>query len=259
MTSFPLVISFVPNGGFSPMIVASPKSSAMLLFPELSEDSNSGPSLVPNGGTLGPTGYSFGPNTGLRLDNVVSQTYSIYISFNFDSVAASYNGYQRILDFSNRLSDSGLYSSGGRLSLFPSSYLPGLPPVVGGNYPSASSAGQVFTNGVAANLLVTRDATGLFSAYVNGGLAFSAMDPTGATTFSGLNNRIWFFVDDFQSLYFYPDTPEAGSGFIDFIQVSSTPISAVPGPAAGAGLPGLIFLIVAWWLRKRKAAAAIAA
>jgi hypothetical protein len=27
---------------------------------------------------------------------------------------------------------------------------------------------------------------------------------------SGLNNRIWFFVDDFQSLYFYPDTPEAG-------------------------------------------------
>jgi hypothetical protein len=28
------------------------------------EDSNSGPSLVPYGGTLGPTGYSFGPNTG---------------------------------------------------------------------------------------------------------------------------------------------------------------------------------------------------
>ena len=78
-----------------------------------------------------------------------------------------------------------------------------------------------FSAGVTANLLVTRDATGLFSAYLNGGLAFSVMDPTGSTTFSGLNNRIWFFVDDFQSLFFYPDSPDAGSGFIDFIRVST--------------------------------------
>jgi hypothetical protein len=212
---------------------------------------------VPHGGTLGPTGYSFGPNTGLSLDNVVSQTYSISISFYFDSVTASWDNFQRILDFQNRLSDSGLYSSGGSLSLYGSIYLPGLPPITGGSDTSASSAGHVFSNGVTANLLVTRDASGLFSAYVNGGLVLSVMDPNGATTFSGLNNRIWFFVDDFQSLYFYPDTPEAGSGFIDSITVS-TDLAVVPGPIAGAGLPGILFAgggLLAWWRRKQKVVA----
>ena len=101
-----------------------------------------------------------------------------------------------------------------------------------------------------ADLMVTRDAAGLFSAYVNGVLAFSVADLDGATNFSGPNNRIWFFVDDFQSLYFYPSTPEAGSGFIDSIRVTSD-IPAVPAPdtlplfAAGLGLMG-------WFARRRK-------
>ena len=211
------------------------------------------------GGTLGPTGYSFGPNTGLSLDNVVSQTYSIYISFYFDSFNASLTTWQRILDFQNRLSDSGLYGLNGSLQLFSSVYLPGLPPVIGGNDPHGSSAGQLFSAGVIANLLVTRDATGLFSAYVNGGLAFSVMDPTGSTTFSGLNNRIWFFVDDFQSLFYYPDSPDAGSGFINSIRVSTpegesliTPVvtplpAALPLFATGLGALGLL-----GWRRKQK-------
>src|ERR1700687_342479 len=66
------------------------------------EDSNSGPSLVPYGGTLGPTGYSFGANTGLYLDNAVTadSPYSIEIGFYFDSfTGVSNTPYQRILDF----------------------------------------------------------------------------------------------------------------------------------------------------------------
>ena len=94
------------------------------------------------GGTLGPTGYSFGPNTGLSLDNVVSQTYSIYISFYFDSFNASLTTWQRILDFQNRLSNSGLYGLNGSLQLFSSVYLPGLPPVIGGNDPMAPVLGS---------------------------------------------------------------------------------------------------------------------
>ena len=47
---------------------------------------------------------------------------------------------------------------------------------------------------------------------------------------SGPDNIMYFFVDDLQSF-----APEAGSGFIDRIQVTTFPAAAVPGPIAGAG------------------------
>jgi len=62
---------------------------------------------------------------------------------------------------------------------------------------------------------VTRNASGLFSAFVNGHFTFSVMDTDGATRFSGPDNIIYFFKDDFQTLLNFP--PEAGSGFVDFI------------------------------------------
>jgi hypothetical protein len=63
-----------------------------------------------------------------------------------------------------------------------------------------------------------------------------------------------FFMDDFESLHNFPTLPEAGSGFADFIQVT-TPAAAVPGPVAGAGLPGLMFPalgMLGWWRRRQK-------
>jgi hypothetical protein len=56
-----------------------------------------------------------------------------------------------------------------------------------------------------ADLLVTRNASGLFSASVDGQLAFSVTDMNGVTTFSGPGNIINFFVDDLVSF-----APEAG-------------------------------------------------
>jgi hypothetical protein len=103
-----------------------------------------------------------------------------------------------------------------------------------------------------ADLLVTRDASGLFSAFVNGHLAFSVMDTNGATTFSGPGNIINFFMDDLVSF-----VPEAGTGFIDRIQVATFPAAAVPGPVAGAGLPGLMLAalgLLGWWRRRQKSA-----
>ena len=81
-------------------------------------DANGGPSLVSYGGTLS-NGYHFGVNTGLSLSGTGAfDVYSIDIHFYFDNVSASFNGYQRILDFQNRASDSSLYSHNGGLVLF---------------------------------------------------------------------------------------------------------------------------------------------
>jgi hypothetical protein len=117
--------------------------------------------------------------------------------------------------------------------------------------PHAGSFVHDFTNGTPADLLVTRNARGLFSAFVNGHFAFSVMDMNGATRFSGPGNIINFFMDDTLSF-----APEAGRGFVDRIQVT-TPAAAVPGPVAGAGLPGLILAsggLLAWWRRRRRTA-----
>jgi hypothetical protein len=77
------------------------------------------------------------------------------------------------------------------------------------------------------------------------------MDMDGATRFSGPDNIMYFFMDDFQTLLNFP--PEAGSGS-NRIQVTTFP-AAVPGPIAGAGLPGLIFAsggLLGWWRRRQK-------
>jgi hypothetical protein len=132
-------------------------------------ESNGRPSLVPNGGTLGPDsitglhqGYTFGVNTGLSLSGTgISNAYSIDITFYVDDVNVSINTFQKILDFKNRTSDSGLYSESGQLVLFSTS---------GSGDPSA---GNDFANGQMADLIVTRSASGFFSASVTGHGSFS--------------------------------------------------------------------------------------
>jgi hypothetical protein len=47
-----------------------------------------------------------------------------------------------------------------------------------------------------ADLLVTRNASGLFSAFVLGQGGFSVMDMNGATRFLGPDNIMYFFMDD---------------------------------------------------------------
>jgi len=213
-------------------------------------DANGGPSLVSYGGTLS-NGYNFGVNTGLSLSGTGGfDVYSIDIHFRFDNINASFDGYQRILDFKNRALDEGLYSLNGRLV-----YFVGCCSGLGGPNPPlliGSSPEQVFASSQLADLLVTRSG-GVFSAYVNGVLAFSFSDPTGLATFSGPDNIMYFFMDDFQSLTNYPNLPEAGTGLVDFIQVT-TPAAPVPGPIAGAGLPGLILAsggFLGWWRRRK--------
>jgi hypothetical protein len=139
----------------------------------------------------------------------------------------------------NRTSDSGLYSGSGSLQLFATT---------GSGDPHAGSGVHDFANVTIADLLVTRNASGLFSTFVNGHLAFSVMDTNGGTTFSEPDGIIYFFMDDSLS-----NPSEAGSGFVDRIQVTVPP-AAVPGPIAGAGLPGLMLAVLGMlgWRRRRQ-------
>ena len=211
------------------------------------EDSGLGPSLVSYGGTFASGGgYIFGKQQGLSLSGTGAyDSYSIDIRFYFNDVNVSppvcCGPYQRILDFQNRVSDSGLYSYNGSLDLFASSYHPG--------DPHAISSSQVLYDNTLAALRVTRDSSGLFSAYLNGAFLFSVTDNTGSTKFSGPNNIIYFFIDDLETLFYYPNSPEAGTGYIDSISVTvNTPL---PGALSlfGSGLAGMALL---GWRRKRK-------
>src|SRR5215813_11138627 len=146
-------------------------------------EANGGPPLVSYGGTLS-NGYHFGVNKGLSLSGTGAfDVYSIDIHFYFDNVSASFNGFQRILDFQNRTSDSGLYDSGGALQLYATG---------GSGGPQAiTNNRQAFTNGTMADLVVTLNASGLFSAFVIGQGGFSVMDMDGATRFAGPDNIIY--------------------------------------------------------------------
>ena len=215
----------------------------------LAEDSGSGPSLVAYGGTLTSSGYYFGPNLGLSLSNAINpDVYSIDIHFYFDSVSASSNGFQRIIDFKNRTTDSGLYSKTNPPA-------PGAEAIIY-NAGSTSIVGNsnVFFDGQFVDLRLTRSATGQFSAYVNGALTLSFLDSTKLTTFSGAESIVYLFMDDLQSIANYPNTPEAGSGLITFLEVTSD-LSPVPlPPSALLFVTGLGALASFGWWRKRKSA-----
>lgn len=196
-------------------------------------DALGGPALVAGGGSLGPSGYSFGVNQGLALSNALvdGADYSIEIRLSFDDNSTTNNNtWLKIIDFKNLTSDDGLYSylsSGART----------LDYCVCGTQHNGSA--DLFSGGRLVDVLLTRDKTSqMVTGYANGVEQFSFVDVTGSAVFG--SNVINFVRDD------NVVTGEASSGFVDSIRVYDGAIAPVPEPEtyammlAGLGLLGVM-------------------
>lgn len=167
-------------------------------------DTLGGPSLVPRGGTLVPgSGYGFGPNQGLDLGSGLANpaNYSIRMIFKLDVIS----GYRKLLDIQNLSSDQGWYNIKGNLQF----------------YNQKPGSDSVFSAGVFRDVLLTRNgSTGEIKGYVQGNLEVDFIDSDGAGIFTGPNNLIKFFQDDFAT-----GQREASGGTVTRIEIFDQPIT----------------------------------
>ena len=194
-------------------------------------DALGGPALVDAGGTLGGTGYTFAANQGLSLSNGLAGNgnYSIEMSFSFSTIG----GYRKILDFKDRASDNGLYALGAALNFYP-----------------IDTNGTAFGNDVNVNVVLTRDSsTDVVTGYLNGVSMWSFVDGGALAVFSGANDIVQFFKDDFAT-----GQGEASGGFVDYIRIYDGAI--IPAPNGNVPEPGTLALFgaaaLAAGLRRRR-------
>ena len=155
-------------------------------------DKFGGSSMVPNGGTLGSTGYTFGLGQGPSVSNAFSSTstYSIELKFKLNDV----NSYKSVLSLNNRVNETALYIVGGKLNFYPIALSTTVPVV----------ANQT------THLVMTRDGnTKKVCVYVNGTKHLEFTDSGNAALLSGPNKIVHIFRDN---------GSENGAGFLDYVR-----------------------------------------
>lgn len=189
-------------------------------------DALGGPSLVANGGSLGPSGYTFGFGQGLSLSNPgITTVYRIELVLSLDPECDI--KFCKLIDFKNLGDDGGLYTApSNQLALFP-----------------IALAGTPVGNG-SVSLVLSRDAAGIVSALKDDVLQFTVNDPLDVAAVS--NNILWFFQDDGQQ----GNPGEHPKGFVDSIRIFDDP------QGAAAPVPGTLLLLasagLAWSVSRRK-------
>lgn len=168
------------------------------------EDSSGTLPIIAEGGVVVGGRYEFGQNQGLTLDSALSDvsTFSIEMVFQLSEMDIFYN---KLIDFSELNLDSGLYALG---SAF-------------GNQIQFYSGLGTGTSSVVAQtdyaLVLTRDADGTTSVYLDGVLQFSEFNEFSLPA----ANVLTFFVDDI-----FTNQVEAAAGSVDYIKIYDVALSA---------------------------------
>ncbi len=200
-------------------------------------DSTGSTTLVSNGGSLATNGvYTFGVTQGLQFTPSGSEAgllheYTIGLRFYFDDVSS----YRKVIDFSELLSEEGVYVAGGAFTFFDTT----------GTSGSVSSGSYV-------DFILTRDSGGMVKGYVGTSLELTFADTSDAVS----SNSFWFFRDDIGGNF------ENGSGAVATILIYNGAVapenislvvdglSAVPEPSTWALLTATPVLAFALWRRR---------
>ncbi|WP_227869735.1 PEP-CTERM sorting domain-containing protein [Undibacterium parvum] len=172
-------------------------------------DDFGGPALISAGGSLSANDYSFAKNQGLKMDVALGGVYTLDMSFHFNNLG----GYQKIVDFNNLVSDTGMYALGNNFIFYP-----------------VSDSVSNLSNGVDTRLTLTRDASSIFTMYVNGAKAVSFSDTIGRANFG--SNPAHFFIDDLAT-----SQREAGAGAVDYIRTYDHALNASQVASMTAPVP----------------------
>ncbi|MES2090253.1 MAG: PEP-CTERM sorting domain-containing protein [Pseudomonadota bacterium] len=167
------------------------------------------PAVTATNYTLTANGLQFGEGTGVSLSGVLnSGEYTIDTKVSLDTTAY----WRKLIDYSDRSSDNGLYYNNGAFELF---------------VDGTSTYGSTHVaDGEEARLTITRSASNLITAYLNGHEELSFNDATNGAVFNGPNNVAHLFVDDWVSLGY-----ERSPGTVRYIQVFN---HALDGAAVSA-------------------------
>lgn len=164
-------------------------------------DEFGGSDMIPYGGTLTATEYIFDAGEGLSVIDVIdANNYSIELRF----TPTYTSSWRKILDFNNREWDEGLYIFDGYLEF----------------YLEEIGESVVFTEGIPVTVLLTRDgSTNEVRGYVDGVEQFVFTDEYPYATFTGPDNILYIFMDDFD----YPGEDQAGS--LDYVKIYDGPVT----------------------------------
>ncbi len=184
-------------------------------------DSLSSTVLTDNGGTINSNSYSFGANQGVFLDTALSlaDNYSIGIQFSFEEVS----DWEKIVDFKNRIPDSGQYIRSNNIRFFA---------------PTNGGSGIIQADEF-INVVFTRSSLdNIYTAYLNGSSTpeYSFVDSTSqAIAFDNSGfAQFAFFMDDSATGF-----GEASAGIVNEIRIWDGPLLASEISTALTDIPFL--------------------